>query len=295
MSKRGAVGGKEGEEGNGTSTLSEYEKIRLENIARNDAFLDSLGLSNRSMKTARPPSQGKRRKIFVEGQRQSLRLAQLPAAKYDEQILDAIDRDAGEGDDDSLPRQRAQKKSTSATITRGPPSADSSRALKARLDRFIEGDLLGVKVGEYGKAAVMAEANGGKVPRFNKYSGFVEWSDCIFLWVNLGEDGGESSYSNIFSEGGRHITWFGGSRVYEDSEITKRLLAYGNPQKDPKHPESIVLFVRLRGESYCCLGRLEHREYNLTKHPIAFTWVLRDFDTLKEKRDFLDILKKSKI
>jgi hypothetical protein len=68
-----------------------------------------------------------------------------------------------------------------------------------------------VPVERYGKAEVMQLSNGGLLPRFSKYCGAVEWRNCVYLWVNVG---GSSGYSNAFSEEGRHMMWFGGSRMH---------------------------------------------------------------------------------
>ncbi len=68
----------------------------------------------------------------------------------------------------------------------------------------------------------MQIANGGVLPSFSKYSGVLEWSNCIFLWVNLE---GASGYDNNFSQDGRFVTWFGGSRMHKGmvaSEVVYR-------------------------------------------------------------------------
>ncbi len=44
-----------------------------------------------------------------------------------------------------------------------------------------------------------------------RYSGVAEWANCVFLWVNIG---GKDGYHNAFSEEGRLMTWFGGSRMH---------------------------------------------------------------------------------
>lgn len=67
-------------------------------------------------------------------------------------------------------------------------------------------------IAHYGKAAVMSLSNHGSLPRFSKYAGALEWLNCVYLWVNLG---GTSGYSNAFSEKGRHIMWFGGSKMHQ--------------------------------------------------------------------------------
>lgn len=279
--------------------LSEYEKVRLDNIRRNEEYLNSLGL--KSIKQGLPSSaaKSKKSKNYVrpetQERRQSLRLAQIPAVKYDENILDKLEKleDQYSDDVDGKKRKRATPSLTSSTIVRPPPSADSSRALKAQLDVLLGDDILGKKVDGYGKLAVMALANGGKAPRFNKYSGFVEWSNSVFLWVNLGDD--KSEYPNQFSDGGKYITWFGGSKVHEESDIIKRLISLGKKSDTPTTPvsDSILLFARLQGESYCCLGRLSHAKYDLKSHPVSFLWSLQDFDKIKSTKDFKDLLDNS--
>lgn len=69
-----------------------------------------------------------------------------------------------------------------------------------------------VPVEHFGKAAVMTLSNHGKLPRFSKYSGALEWLNCVYLWVNIG---GTSGYSNAFSEHGRHMMWYGGSKMHQ--------------------------------------------------------------------------------
>ncbi|KAJ1396904.1 hypothetical protein B484DRAFT_407186 [Ochromonadaceae sp. CCMP2298] len=74
------------------------------------------------------------------------------------------------------------------------------------------GGLLCEPLSVFGKAAVMQSSNFGVLPRFNKYCGALEWKNCVYLWVNIG---GGSGYRNAFSEGGRHMMWYGGSKMHE--------------------------------------------------------------------------------
>jgi hypothetical protein len=100
-----------------------------------------------------------------------------------------------------------------------PPSNSSAgtcASLTANVHYFLGGDAavphrLCVPVERYGKAEVMQLSNGGVLPRFSKYCGAVEWRNCVYIWVNVG---GSSGYSNAFSEEGRHMMWFGGSRMH---------------------------------------------------------------------------------
>ena len=59
-----------------------------------------------------------------------------------------------------------------------------------------------------------------------------------------------------------------------------------NNQKD-----SVLLFVRIEGEPYCCLGRLVYVGVDLTCSPIAMKWELKDFDKFEHKDYFGNILK----
>lgn len=80
-----------------------------------------------------------------------------------------------------------------------------------------------VPVEHYGKAAVMALSNFGNLPRFSKYCGTLEWQNCVYLWVNIG---GTSGYSNAFSEGGRHMMWYGGSKMHKGKLLNNTFALY---------------------------------------------------------------------
>jgi len=76
----------------------------------------------------------------------------------------------------------------------------------------VQDDTICKAVEETGKAAVMLLANYRRtVPRFNKYPGAVEWANCVFLWINIGG----SQYTNAFSAEGRHMIWYGGSKMHK--------------------------------------------------------------------------------
>jgi hypothetical protein len=76
--------------------------------------------------------------------------------------------------------------------------------------RLFFDEFLCKPVSEYGKAAVMQLSNFGKVPKFNKYPGVIEWANCLYLWVNIG---GKTGYVNNFSESGKYMMWYGGSKM----------------------------------------------------------------------------------
>ena len=107
---------------------------------------------------------------------------------------------------------------------------------------------LGKEMVETGKAPVMQMMSAtGAMPRYNKYSGVVEWVNCVMLWVNIGVENG-FKYTNAFRESGRSMTWFGGSRHHEDTPVIRRLI-----RGDKKAPT--VLFCRLDKHGYVCMGR----------------------------------------
>lgn len=81
-------------------------------------------------------------------------------------------------------------------------------------------------VNEYGKASIMQLSNNNVMPKFNKYPGVIEWLNCIYLWVNI--DGISSDYPNVFSEEGKYMMWFGGSKMHKDSKLTQRLISISN-------------------------------------------------------------------
>ena len=272
--------------------LSSYEKLRIENIKRNEEFLSKVGLSptikhsNVNVKTI---NRNNKNRVIEEPTRKSRRIEALPVISYDMKIIDKLssledknDNNNNEYDDDGIKDIVKRSKSSGP---RPPPSSDMSRAINAQLSDILSINL-GQHVKDYGKGAVMAICNNGTIPRFSKYSGVVEWKNAIFLWVNLGYD--KSQYPNTFSEKGKYITWFGGSKMHEDSEVIKRLIKLG--ESTYKGDENIILFVRKEGESYVCLGRLAHINYQLNVSPVTFKWQLLDYDTLKDNVYFKSII-----
>lgn len=119
---------------------------------------------------------------------------------------------------------------TTAIAIAGQKPVTGTKAIKANTKTFLT-ERLGKAVETFGKAAVVTIANNGVQPSFSKYTGLLEWSNCIFLWVNL--DGG-SGYDNCFSEEGRFITWFGGSRMYKETAVIQRMLLSASDSSESK-------------------------------------------------------------
>jgi len=157
------------------------------------------------------------------------------------------------------------------------------------IDYFLQDGTICRPVEETGKAAVMLLSNfRHAVPRFNKYPGAVEWANCVFLWVNICiPGGGGSQYSNAFSAEGRHMMWFGGSKMHKDSKVIKRLVAMNSSVSG----DCCMLFVRFEGAPYACLGRLRWIGLDLLSSPVKIKWELLDYDRFQSSVHFQSILR----
>jgi hypothetical protein len=136
--------------------------------------------------------------------------ASVPEAKTNRDALDLddfIEPDNMPADSDELPRKRSDQRETVV-------HANSTKVLDANLEVFLNPQKLGCLQEETGKLFVVLRANNGISPRFSKYSGVLEWKNCVFLWVNL-HCKNKSQYDNEFFEGGKSFVWFGGSRMVE--------------------------------------------------------------------------------
>ena len=147
----------------------------------------------------------------------------------------------------------------------------------------------------------MALANGGKLPRFSKYSGVAPWANGYFLWVNIDIDEktgrSKNDYPNVFLDGGERMTWFGGSNMHPESPVIHGLLKAGRSDvvlkgDDVGKEGVVVVFVREVKLPYCCFGRVEIDDVDLTKRPVRVTWKFLDYHThLTSSRNFKNIVK----
>jgi hypothetical protein len=192
-----------------------------------------------------------------------------------------------------------------------PPAANSVRGISICAQRLALGllhrdsildeelvvttGLLGLPLEQTGKDYVISKSFevagssedkhrlGGSRLSFNKYSGVQEWHDCIFLWVNLGAKGG--TIVNEFLEGGKKITWFGGSRMVDDSPVVEKLIRWGKEATDSS--SKIVLWCRQfdsdqnRFHPYVCLGRLSYDSHKPGSYPLTFVWSLLDAERMQ--------------
>ena len=178
--------------------------------------------------------------------------------------------------------------------------------------RYDGGGLLGKMVERTGKECVvnasftLAASNGDKQRlggtklSFNKYSGVQEWKNCVYLWVNLNT----ADSPNDFLDNGRQITWFGGSKMHDQSPAILSLLRLGKKKSSDEckttttmtttsgsvmssETSNVALWCRRYTPQtktftpYVCFGRLGYRSHNRESRPLAFVWDLLDYDGLK--------------
>lgn len=223
--------------------------------------------------------------------------------------------------DDETTVQKTRKTSqsngkTGSLIRKSPPAAsmppNSARTMKLTVTKLLDDhDIIGQTLSKTGKAYVMEESarlavdsyDGTSSISFNKYSGVQEWGNkVLFLWINLGAP--NSEVTNDFPNGGRQVTWFGGSRMHEGTPVIQRLLAVGK-QATKDDGNGVVLWCRRyvkerkTFEPYTCLGRLSYVSHEPQSHPLLFVWKLVDFDRIcnhadmTRRKTFQSMLQKS--
>lgn len=159
----------------------------------------------------------------------------------------------------------------------------SSRSLNSEYEQFLN-ELLCIPLDAPTKAEVMSKSYSKGTPKFSKYSGVVEWSNCIYLWVNIANE--NCDYPNEMREDGKLISWFGGSRMHSDTPVVSRLT---NPNKKGK--DKVLLFVRFDKESYTCLGEVIPKQCFLDTHPISCVWELKNYEEIKDLEYFSRVKK----
>lgn len=303
--------------------MSEYEAMRLAKIARNEARLRALGLHEnpwsdaakiQSSNTLNPSTRTATRLAPTGPLRRSKRLKESPGngiAATTTRGTKNPRRNEGEQDTQEDPvyhpfedgERGSRKLSPSSngslkTVQKSVPMVslplNSARSMALNLDKLLTDSLVGKTLTANGKAHVMEESAklavagySGAPISFNKYSGVQEWgNDVLFLWINL--DAPVSDVTNDFPNGGRRVTWFGGSRMHEGSNAIQRLLSVA---RDPTTTGGIVLWCRRylkerrTFEPYTCLGRLSYVSHEPESHPLAFVWKLEDFERITTHKD----------
>lgn len=283
-----------------------YLALRRANIARNETKLRELGLLNKVPNIATPKS---RKRPIPERStdagfptRRSKRLkSQDDSASATPKIVKAIREDEAGKVRKPTTETARKKPKTAARQQSSNLNPHSARLIELDTHELVFGNLnfLGKPMHATGKAAVMetsasmftAMGESSERISFNKYCGVQEWKRGIFLWVNLGAKGNE--FVNDFLDGGRRMTWYGGSRMHEDSPVIQRLVSAG--RKALENPEqtsnAIILWCRQYQADkktfgpYHCLGRLAYSSHEPGSMPVSFVWTLLDFDRLVEENN----------
>ena len=285
------------------SDISDYERLRLANIERNNRYLQVLGLEGGAGVLGSHSRPGKTKtksvlKLPSDLVRRSARLAAAESVPVYTEVSVPVNRLPNaerneprelDGETTSAEILTHQRKRKSSVALPREISPDSSRAIDADLS-FLLGDGLGGYVGENRtKAAVMAIANHGRVPSFSKYSGIAEWRNCLFLWVNYADP--KNEMQNEFSNKGRNINWYGGSTLHRDSEIIQKLIRFCDETQnvDSINGKCVLMFLRRPDELYVSLGRLKYASYDLDAHPVTFVFELFDYERLQRSKRFLEV------
>lgn len=279
-------------------TSNAYLQLRAAKIARNQARLMELGLFRPPpTSTARPPqlkkTQNSAKRKSSAPLRRSSRHSERPATYLE--LLPAEPKRSKRRSDEARGND-----SKAATVTLETETktfhAHSARAMNIHVGNLVSEGLLGSMMEQTGKAFVMEEAaqrsgiDVGNIS-FNKYSGVQEWkNDALFLWVNLGNGG---DVVNDFLNDGRQITWFGGSRMHDETKVIRRLLRVGRAVGNGQNVSSdgLVLWCRRYNADqkgftpYVCLGRLSYHSHEPGSRPLKFVWNLVDYDGLVNHED----------
>jgi hypothetical protein len=215
--------------------MSSYELMREQNIQRNISFLLAIGLNTFIPEVGTKIRQTKHLKRSIhendEPLRKSSRIANIVNSYtdnnekdpkyYNNQPSSNVLKYTFEISELGSPKNHS-KRSMLSTNTDSDPT--KCRNINANYNVFLTDDTLCQCWTETGKAAIVSASNNNILPRFSKYSGALEWRNCIYLWVNLGDKNTANSsssnnnslefkYDNTFLDGGRSFVWFGGSKM----------------------------------------------------------------------------------
>ena len=315
-----------------------YLRMRAEKIARNQAKLASLGLlrptpssaTPSSSQTARRPAKSKKRQKLPKKPsvpvRRSARHAGVEV-NYKEWSGDTVRANAIAA---SAPKRAktvtsSDSKNNASTadhvvidegaLLAAKQSAASSATKPSTKNTIIHAGatvrkFLGQELECTGKATVIdaaleasAEAYSGMFYTaagplsFNKFSGILEWqNDAMFLFVNINAPGAD--VVNEFLDGGRKMTWFGGSRMHDGTTSIQNLIRVGRRARDGKLTEDngIVLWVRLHDPKikgftpYINLGRVAYDTHAPGTRPLEFVLKLLDYDELMKQSLFQRVI-----
>jgi hypothetical protein len=267
-------------DGEDRSMDNPYLQKRAAKIERNNKRLRELGLIPYAPIEACSKKRLDKEKVKSEPTRKSVR-QKILHSKRKESPVEIIS-------DTARKNKAAANNATSSSF----PSTTSSRHLSINVPYIIE-KFLGRTLTISGKMSVICSTlEGIDNVSFNICSGVLEWKNAIYLWVNL-DSKKDESVLNEFMEKGRQISWFGGSRMNEESSVIQRLLRLGKISDTTRARErsQIVLWCRQFDHStnnfkpYICFGRLSYVSHQPDSHPLKFVWNLLDYDAMVNHKE----------
>jgi len=281
-----------------------YMALRKAKIARNQARLKELGLFNFPKATrSKKPLVRKKKQVTAVAQpsRRSARISGQPIkTSYIEsnnlpnysmrQRGTKLSLDVIENHERIYMNSSNKQFKKTVSKPSSEPAANSVRSISLDTSKLVL-KFLGKPLETFGKDFViqntfreaaypedMQRLQGASRLSFNKYSGVQEWKNAIYLWINIG---GQKSVVNDFSQNGSRVSWYGGSKMREDSPVIQRLIYMGK-EIDSK----IILWCRhydietKKLLPYTCLGRLAYENNVSGSQPVAFTWRLIDYESI---------------
>jgi len=201
---------------------------------------------------------------------------------------------------DKIRSESALDNSKPKAIVQSEAKPGTTRATYVDVKKVLYGHFdyplfIGRRLANTGKAAVVEHANfmcGNEAAiSFNKYSGVCEFqNNALFLWVNMNTPDADIKNDFVVDNDKARMTWYGGSRMKEESPVIQKLISIGKSAANGDLPEScgIVLWYRMYNiekrnfEPYSCLGRLSYHSHESGSQPIQFVWNLLDYDRLKQ-------------
>jgi len=303
-----------------------YMALRAAKIARNQSQLKKLGLVKSTSKSTMPfnkskvkrskkplPKKKKPSPAAAAILRRSNRLSdQSNPPDYKEKALPR---------DYPLPPPAPKRRRTSASAAAAttpalpPPRPNSVRSIDLDIPQLVLGNknnddnddgggrfCLGQQMEQTGKEFVIYQAfekaaspedrnrlEGTRLS-FNKYCGVQEWRNAVFLWVNLGNK--DNPVVNDFLKDAKQVTWFGGSRMHDESPVILKLIQMGQEAaKSSSSSSQIVLWCRKyqvetkQFTPYVCFGRLGYESHEPGSYPLSFVWNLLDYQGFKNHSD----------
>lgn len=232
----------------------------------------------------------------------------LPAGTRQRGGKRSLDTDPGEPTHDRTPPNTAVASTKPAASSRkqahahaaAPAAANSVRTVSLDISTLVR-TFLAKPMETFGKYFVIESSfhaaaypedqerlEGVSRLSFNKFSGVQPWKNAIFLWINVGGPTDANSLVNDFTDNGSRVTWFGGSKMTEDSPVIQTLIRMG--KEAASNPEDlssgIVLWCRQYNWEtkkllpYTCFGRLAYESHIPGSYPVAFTWILMDHKSM---------------